>query len=187
MIDVATQAGCKAQFLFTDDIGQGGGQFYDLELMRVDHCFKLYPWEWMIAEKFGPTISNARCKWVEPPWRALLSNKAMLAKLWEKFEGHELLLPAFIQKPKDAGSYVRKPIYGREGANILLPGDEETPGDYDKTGWVYQKFCPLPAFDGWKPMIGSWVIGDQPAGIGIRENTSLVTSNMSRFTPHWFE
>ena len=34
------------------------------------------------------------------------------------------------------------------------------------------------------PMVGSWLVASQPAGIGIREDTSLVTGNNARFVPH---
>jgi hypothetical protein len=37
--------------------------------------------------------------WLEPPWKPLLSNKALLAIRWELFEGHELLLPAYLDGP----------------------------------------------------------------------------------------
>jgi len=42
----------------------------------------------------------------------------------------------------------------------------------------------MPLFDGNRPTIGSWVIGGQPAGIGVREDTSLVLGNTGRFLPH---
>ncbi|MBL0218756.1 MAG: glutathionylspermidine synthase family protein [Myxococcales bacterium] len=34
------------------------------------------------------------------------------------------------------------------------------------------------------PVIGSWVIGGEPAGIGIRETAGYVTNNVARFVPH---
>jgi len=40
-------------------------------------------------------------------------------------------------------------------------------------------------------MVGSiligWVIGQQPAGIGIREVGTLIRDNLSRFAPHLIE
>jgi glutathionylspermidine synthase len=35
-----------------------------------------------------------------------------------------------------------------------------------------------------RPVIGAWVVGDKPAGIGIRETAGYVTSNTARFVPH---
>lgn len=185
LMDTASQAGCNVKFLFTNDIGTDGHEFYDLQPKRMESIFKLYPWEWMVMEKFGPVLPKAHCFWIEPPWKVLLSNKAMLVKLWEKFPNHELLLPTY-NTPKSG--FVRKPVFSREGANITLPNQPETPGDYSEDeNFVYQMYKPLPWFDGWYPMVGSWIIGDEAAGIGIREDKNLVTGNMSRFTPHWFE
>ena len=43
----------------------------------------------------------------------------------------------------------------------------------------------LPAFDGGGyPVIGAWMIDGEPAGMGIRESSDLVTDNRSRFVPH---
>jgi glutathionylspermidine synthase len=45
----------------------------------------------------------------------------------------------------------------------------------------------MPSFDGNYPVIGSWVIASQPAGIGIREDSTAITRDTSRFVPHFFE
>jgi glutathionylspermidine synthase len=47
-----------------------------------------------------------------------------------------------------------------------------------------QQLARMPAFEGNYPVIGSWVIGEAPAGIGLREDTSPITKNTSRFVPH---
>ena len=57
----------------------------------------------------------------------------------------------------------------------------ETGGDYGAEGFVYQAHAPLPAFDGNYPVIGSWVVASQPAGIGIREDDTAITRDTSRF------
>lgn len=49
---------------------------------------------------------------------------------------------------------------------------------------MIQQFHALPRFAGSHTVIGSWVVGDQPAGIGIREDNSLITKDSSRFVPH---
>jgi glutathionylspermidine synthase len=35
--------------------------------------------------------------------------------------------------------------------------------------------------------VGSWVIDGVSAGMGIRESSALVTNDLSRFVPHFFE
>ncbi|OPY00935.1 MAG: putative acid--amine ligase YjfC [Syntrophorhabdus sp. PtaB.Bin184] len=52
---------------------------------------------------------------------------------------------------------------------------------------IYQEYRQLPAFSGNYPVIGSWIIGEEAAGIGIREDTSPITNNLSRFVPHAFD
>ena len=44
--------------------------------------------------------------------------------------------------------------------------------------------CGTDRLSGRYPVIGSWIVGGEPAGIGIRENRSEVTDNLSEFVPH---
>ena len=83
---------------------------------------------------------------------------------------------------------MKKPILGREGANIQIFENGklflENPGPYDGPA-VYQETCPLPRFDDrFFALIGSWLVNGWACGIGIREDESLITGNLSRFVPH---
>jgi hypothetical protein len=53
-------------------------------------------------------------------------------------------------------------------------------------GRIYQAAAPLPVFGGMHALIGSWIIAGRAAGIGLREDRASVTTNMSRFVPHYF-
>ena len=116
----------------------------------------------------------------------VLSNKGILAILWELFPRHQNLLPTFRAAP--AGSpYVMKPLFGREGDNISVVRGEQrsvTDGVYGAEGFVYQEYFELPEFDGQHPVVGSWVIDQEAAGVGIRESEGPVTRNESPFVPH---
>ena len=46
--------------------------------------------------------------WIEPVWKMMLSNKAILPVLWELFPGHPNLLPSFFDR--QGGTYVKKPL-----------------------------------------------------------------------------
>ena len=88
------------------------------------------------------------------------------------------------------GNYVKKPILGREGANIQLFEDGkltlESPGPYDGPA-IYQETCLLPRFeDCYFALIGSWMVNGWACGIGIREDENPITGNLSRFVPHVF-
>jgi glutathionylspermidine synthase len=191
--DCAVQAGFKTRVLDIGDIGtSGSGPFVDLENARIEMLFKLYPWEWMFADPFGKSLSLFETRFLEPPWKAVLSNKGILPLLWEMAPGHPNLLPSYFEdqpeRHKLNGNYVRKPLYSREGENIVLvlngKARESTGGSYGREGCIWQQLTPLPAFDGRYPVVGSWIVGSEPCGIGIREDTSPITKNTSRFVPH---
>lgn len=201
--DTATQAGADTRLIYVDEIGWSDVRraFVDNEELPILQLFKLYPWEWIMQEPFGVLIAqsvNEKCmtmpKFIEPAWKRILSNKAILPILWEMFPDHELLLPAYFpdwSAPMPRGEFVQKPILAREGANITLYRGgqpvQSTEGAYGEEGFVFQEFRPLPVSDGNHAVIGSWIIGDEPAGIGIREDTSPITRNTSRFVPHLFK
>lgn len=191
MRDCAIQAGIETKLVFTDDIGweRESAQFMDMENEPIKNIFKLYPWEWLAAEEFGQNIllDTNKSFWIEPAWKMILSNKGILPILWQLYPDCEYLLPAYFEE-HDLKDYVKKPFLSREGSNIEMVKHygtiEKTAGDYGAEGFIYQQLFSLPEFDNNYPVIGSWIIGQQPAGIGIREANSLITDNKSRFVPH---
>ncbi|MDE0945001.1 MAG: glutathionylspermidine synthase family protein [Alphaproteobacteria bacterium] len=195
--ECAVQAGLETTFLHMENIGiDTNGHFTDGEDMGIRNLFKLYPWEWMMADDFGKSVPQSGVTFIEPAWRAILSNKGLLPLLWEMFEGHPNLLPAYFADDPRAtdleGGYVRKPLLSREGANVEMfrpgvgPGDASlsVEGPYGAEGFVVQALHPLPVFDGNHTVIGSWLVASQPCGIGIREDNSPITKDSSRFLPH---
>lgn len=188
------QAGYPTAFLDMNEIGiDSAGRLTDLQDRVIEALFKLYPWEMMVREEFGPYLPYAGVHWIEPPWKMLLSNKGILPLLWEMFPNHPNLLPAYFAGDPQAGlklgsCYVKKPLFSREGANITLyqEGDLiELGGEYGAEGHILQAYHPLPVWDGWSAVIGSWVIRGEAAGIGIREDRGPITTNASRFVPHY--
>ena len=187
--DTAIQADIDARALDVADIGWDGTRFVDLEDRPIAVLFKLYPWEWMAREEFGPHLLGRTTRVIEPAWKMLLSNKAILPILWEKFPGHPNLLAASFEPGKFSTDYVKKPIFSREGANVSITSGGRTveaPGDYGAEGFIWQAYHELPRFAGNYTVIGSWIVGEEPAGIGIREDDSPITKNSSRFVPHYF-
>ncbi|WP_456786996.1 glutathionylspermidine synthase family protein [Cellulomonas sp. P5_C5] len=191
VMDTAQQAGLETVGLTVGDIGFAAatGDFVDLADERIETCFKLYPWENMLREEFGRHVAAdpGRVTWIEPLWKVVLSNKALLAALWHLYPHHENLLPSYLGSPGTLVDWVAKPLHGREGDAIRIhaAGIESTqPGPYGGEGYLYQQWCPLPDFDGNKAVVGSWVVGEHAAGVGIRESDGWVTDFYARFVPH---
>ena len=205
LMDTVVQAGYEAIELVVEDIAldPDDGRFYDQQGRHLDVVFKLYPWEWLLEDEFGPAVLADAARpggttWVEPAYKMLWSTKALLPVLWRLFGSDPalspLLLPAYFadELPSSWRTYVRKPLWGREGANVQVVRDGEVaealPGRYGTEGWVVQEFAPLPDFAGvdgaHHPVLGAWVVDGEPAGLGIRESDGLITDNLSFFVPH---
>lgn len=204
LMDVAAQCNIQVQCFNIEDIGVLYGEFVDLDNTPIKNLFKLYPWEWIVEEQFSQHLKTSSTTFHEPAWKMLLSNKALLPKLWQMFPNHCLLLESHflddrfeINPNKD---WVKKPLLSREGANVtkITSGIEEKLSGsdfnsmYDSSGYIIQEWFDLPEFNdpmynrSKKPIIGAWIIGDKSAGIGIREDFNSVTGNDSHFIPHLF-
>jgi glutathionylspermidine synthase len=180
--DTARQAGLTTTLIDIADVGlRGDGNFVDLDDRAIDLAFKLYPWEWMFHETFGAQLAKAATRWIEPPWKAILSNKGILPLLWQMFPGHPNLLPAYFEDDPDAAklgtSFVRKPLFSREGANVaLISGGAtlvEQEGPYGAEGFIRQALAPLPNFSGQYAVLGSWLVDHTPCGLSIREDAPV--------------
>jgi glutathionylspermidine synthase len=196
----ANEAGLNTRYIVVDDIGFDGENFVDEDNYIIRHMFKLYPWEWLLGEQFGPLAFTSMETWIEPVWKLLLTNKAILPILWELFPNHPNLLPAYFYTDEASSKLtnkVIKPFYSREGCNITVKdGSTEiiaTDGMYGDMPKIEQEFCRLPSFSGETTAdmkyacLGSWIIGDEPSGLGIRESDSMITRNESKFVPHYIE
>lgn len=191
--DTAIQAGLRTVPLDIADIGWLHGRFVDAADQPIARLFKLYPWEWLCTEPFAAHLQAASTRWIEPPWKLILSNKSILSLLWQRFRGHPNLLPAAADAAALQGPLVRKPRFGREGEGVALLDaaayDVERPAlppPQAWNAWVYQAQRRLPECAGRYPVIGSWVIGGRAAGIGIREDAQAITRDTSGFVPHYF-
>jgi glutathionylspermidine synthase len=195
--DTADQAGLSTAQLALEDLGwdPAANAFVDLDGRPVLAAFKLYPWEFMWKDAFSAMLTRQPrpCAFLEPAWKMLLSNKALLALLWELFPGSPYLLPAYLDGPRDLLSYVKKPILAREGANVEIHDQgrtwtaAESRACYGAEGHVHQAYAELPVLDGCRAVLGAWVVDGEPAGMGIRESRGPITDNASCFVPHLIE
>lgn len=187
--DCAAQAGLYGETIALEDIGLSeDGRYTDLDDVVIGSLFKLYPLEDLFNDDFGRALPKSGLRLIEPPWKAVLSNKGLLPLLWERHRGHPNLLAAEFDDGSDLPpGWVRKPLHSREGANIELhlADGQRLRSDGPYAGpCIRQAAHPLPVFDGNYPMVGSWIVGDVACGIGIREDDSPITRDSARFVPH---
>ncbi|SQI42872.1 Bifunctional glutathionylspermidine synthetase/amidase [Leminorella richardii] len=189
--DCANEAGLPNEFLYIEEIGLGEkGQFTDTQDQVIGNLFKLYPWEFMFREMFSTKLTDAGVRWLEPAWKSIISNKALLPMLWKMFPNHPNLLPSYFsdEPHPELSHYVVKPLFSREGANIRIVENGKdvcsVDGPYGEEGFIIQQFHQLPRFNDSYMLIGSWLVNDEPCGMGIREDRSLITQDLSRYYPH---
>ena len=192
--DLAKQAGLDPQFVALADIGlNADGRFVDHENFLIGALFKLYPWEEMLRDDYARPLPDAGVTVLEPAWKAILSNKGILPLLWERHPGHPNLLESYFDDDPAAAalgsSFVRKPLFSREGANVELTLDGAAQpvvdGGYGAGRHIRQALHAPPVFGGNHVIVGSWLVGNEPAGIGLREDSGPITQNTSRFLPHF--
>jgi glutathionylspermidine synthase len=194
----AGEAGVETQFIGLGDIGlrSGGPEetFVDLADQPIRSLFKLVPWEWLLADPFGQALAREamaeRINLIEPAWKMVASNKMLLVTLKALFPDCPYLLDATASPGIAAGygDYVRKPVRGREGANVTLVEAGRTraasSGAYDDDLFIYQRRAGLLQADGNHAVLGSWVVNREACGLGVRESAGPITGNLARFVPH---
>jgi len=135
-------------------------------------------------------LLNDNIKVIEPLWKVIPSNKAILPALWLLYPNHPNLLQSEYELTNDLKQvpFVKKPIVGRCGHNVTLydaNGESvinETKGKFIDRNCIYQQLFSLTKFNDYYPIIGSWIINDSFAGFGIREDKKLITDSESPVT-----
>ena len=205
----AIEAGISTHFVFMEDIGcDEDGDWFDLDNQLITNIFKLYPWEDLMIEDLQikqPTlyrlIAEEKISFLEPIWKAILSNKGILPIFWQLFQNHPVygkyLLEAYGEnyyRPEieylQLKPHVKKPLFGREGQNIhIIDPEKRIPltqreGEYGDEGYIIQDYIQLAQYEDFSIIMGSWVVGDEPCGISLRGDRTLITSDRAIFIPH---
>jgi len=149
---------------------------------------------------------------INPPSAFLLQNKAVQAVIWGLHENNDdfftdeehswiqkYFLPTYLEADPfiyKQSSYVKKPIFGREGDTVQIfgPGGillaEEQQKTYSEVPAIYQKYIELPRTSyqsetgrkiGYQ-LIGSFLINGKPSAIGFRVGGEI-TNNLSCYLP----
>jgi glutathionylspermidine synthase len=189
LAQTAEEAGVPTNYLPIGRVGwnRKREEFVDDQNNPIRQIFKLYPWEWLGNESFAPQLNLTHWKILEPAWKAIFASKKLLFTLQELYPNHPNLLPVSRQAPK--GSYVSKPVFGREGANVTFYKNgvesDKRIGATTSQSLIFQEYCSLVRSQpGVFAQCGVWMAGPEPVGVGIREDTRPILGNTSQFVPH---
>jgi glutathionylspermidine synthase len=190
MAQMIRRAGIDATMMAMHRIGWNSRleKFVDHDGAPITHCFKIYPWAWMLREPFASYIPKSNCEFIEPLWRLMLGSKGILCKLSQLFPDHPAILLCHRSPERLGSDFVSKPLFGHEGHNVAIYRNgivtETLAGDYADDAKVYQSFVESPRFDGYLPQFGVWMVQNEPVAIGIRESRNGIITGNSAFVPH---
>ena len=205
---LAQKAGWKTKFVDLNLIGANTdpassyyATFFDHDDQEIQLIYKLMAWEHIFESDFSTIIPDSKTHFIEPAWKAILSNKMLSVVLWEMFPDSPYLLPTYTSAEKFSDSYVEKPIFGRgsEAVKIHLGDqiirkkpDTLNPANniFDDYPKVYQDYHPLPevsSLKGYHYLTSTWVTPDgQACGLEFRMDRSLITEGHNvKFLSHY--
>ncbi len=188
---IAQEAGFESEFSYIDEVEFSPEGIFKNDV-NFEYFFKLIPWESIAIEEgelamlLTQIMQNQKAIILNPAYTLLFQSKGIMKILWELYPHHHLLLET-DDKPLIEKKCVKKPVFGREGANISIiesNGDVsfQTDGDYKNNRFVYQEFTNFNQNDNMYYQAGVF-FAYEGCGLGFRKG-GLVLDNYSKFVGH---
>jgi glutathionylspermidine synthase len=211
---LAPRVDAEVVFVPVHELDVAEGEVFDT-CGRLDVLYRCYPLEHFAADPGGADLFDAvargACRLLNPPSALLLQSKAAQALIWGLYERGELFddaereairrhfLPTYLDRPGDGETYVRKPVFGREGIGVAIvdeAGREIARGDRAPRGYVeqpavFQRYVRAPRrrvrradgveIDG-AELTTCFVVAGRPSAVGMRIG-GAVTDASSHFAP----
>lgn len=197
ILDVAAKLGFESYYQNLEEVVfSEEGIFYHSgeEYIRADIWYKMIPWDWMfndepeLARIMSNIILQDLAVVLNPAYTTIWQNKLFLAYITENFPG-SVIAETYTTGRSSLNSFVKKPVYGRIGENILLrdqSGKEfSSGGDYGNQKMVFQKYCPLPKDSDDNYFQVGVFYGLQPCAINVREQDSKIMTDDCGFISHY--
>ncbi|MDO4674067.1 glutathionylspermidine synthase family protein [Campylobacter sp.] len=186
---IAHEAGFETAFAHADAVEfSPEGIFHNGQ--NYEYWFKLIPWEDIAIDEgelallLTQIMRHQKAIILNPAYTLLFQSKGILKVLWELYPNHPLLLET-SSEPLE-GDYVKKPLFGREGANVSIIKDGRTAcenvGPYGNGGFIYQRYTPLNSHESESYQAGVF-FAYEGCGLGFRKG-GLIMDNASKFVGH---
>ena len=168
------------------------------EWIQYGIVVKMFPWDWIDREEpdlldlLIPIVEKELATIINPPYTSLMQCKGMLVELAEQYpESKHILRAGWGDQTRAFGSYVTKPMFGREGENVrVFNGNglrEEVEGDYAEQPRIWQQFVELPKdSDGDLYQAGVYW-AKFPCGLGYRRRDGLIIDEDAEFISHFIK
>ncbi|EAH7596524.1 TPA: glutathionylspermidine synthase family protein [Campylobacter upsaliensis] len=187
---IAKDAGFECDFAYVDEVEFGEEGIFK-NGVNYEYWFKLIPWEEIAIEEgelamlLTQIMRNQKAIILNPAYTLLFQSKGILKILWELYPNHPLLLESSCE-PLQGKDFVRKPMFGREGANISIVKDDvklqENIGPYGNNKMIYQQYYELNSNENKYYQAGVF-FAYEGCGLGFRKG-GLIIDNASKFVGH---
>ncbi|EGN5706115.1 glutathionylspermidine synthase family protein [Campylobacter upsaliensis] len=187
---IAKDAGFECDFSYVDEVEFGEEGIFK-NGVNYEYWFKLIPWEEIAIEEgelamlLTQIMRNQKAIILNPAYTLLFQSKGILKILWELYPNHPLLLESSCE-PLQGKDFVRKPMFGREGANISIVKDDvklqENIGPYGNNKMIYQQYYELNSNENEYYQAGVF-FAYEGCGLGFRKG-GLIIDNASKFVGH---
>ncbi|EHY5253850.1 glutathionylspermidine synthase family protein [Campylobacter upsaliensis] len=187
---IAKDAGFECDFSYVDEVEFGEEGIFK-NGVNYEYWFKLIPWEEIAIEEgelamlLTQIMRNQKAIILNPAYTLLFQSKGILKILWELYPNHPLLLESSYE-PLQGKDFVRKPMFGREGANISIVKDDvklqENIGPYGNNKMIYQQYYELNSNENEYYQAGVF-FAYEGCGLGFRKG-GLIIDNASKFVGH---
>lgn len=193
---VASEAGFKTDFAYVNEVefSDENGIFKGDE--NFEYWFKLVPWEDIAVQEGELALilknisANQKAIILNPAYTLIFQSKAILKILWDLYPNHPLLLRA-DDKPLSGVKCVKKPIFGREGANVsIIEADgsvsAQKGGDYGANRAIYQEFYEFNKDGAGDSYQAGVFFAYEGCALGYRKGGEIL-DNYSKFVGHYIK
>lgn len=204
-LDVLTEAARSAGWKQVDTINlpsvifdPDAGLLVELQAgstTRYYYLIKYFPWDWIALEESSlwemleEMITSQYVRVLNPAWSMLLQSKALMALAYRAHPGNPLLLPTVFDPadlPDPRRGYVRKPIFGRTGENVMVSldgrrADAENDGDFGQQPVIYQELASFATDeDGFRYQLSTFMTPEASA-LACRAQDGLILDDDADF------
>jgi glutathionylspermidine synthase len=190
---MASDAGFVTHFEFLQNVHFDDEGIYDADGNSYEYWFKLYPWEDIATDEpelatiLTHIMQNQKAIILNPAYTLLFQSKGMLALLYKLFPDSPYLLQSSFE-PLEGVKQVKKPLFGREGANTaIIDADAkiltQTDGPYDNYKKVYQEYVEFTQDTQGNKYQAGVFFAYEACGVGFRKGGEIL-DNMSKFVGH---
>ena len=193
---IAKEAGFETDFAYVDEVvfDDNEGIFKGDE--KFEYWFKLVPWESIAIDEgelaliLSNIVKNQKAIIINPAYTLLFQSKGILKILWDLYPNHPLLLET-SNEPLKGKKYVKKPLFGREGANVSIYDENgaqiaSNDGEYDSNKAIYQEFYEFNQDERGESYQAGVFYAYEACALGYRKGGKIL-DNYSKFVGHFIK